>query len=456
MWLVSRPAAAFAVPTVREGILLPIGYTALVLVAATLVLSINMPIRRLVDSLRRVMVVGQMQQMVDVPARTTDQELAISFRSDELRSFKITSQQDIVIATQPGALAEDDVIEVAGGEPYAWQQATGRAAPFQDWVSTLYVTNSSDAPSRVEFELLTGVEYPEVLGIPATAACLVGLYLIYILIAAALPKMSAIAVATAKEATSQPIFYLTLGLGAFALIVFIYVPYNTFGEDVKVLKDSGLTLIMVLSIIVALWTASVSVADEIEGRTALTLLSKPIGRRQFILGKFLGIIWPVILMFVLLGLLFLVTVSYKVVYDARETAATDPSLAGMLRRDDQHRAGTGARVDGNGGPDIDQRCDLDAAADAAQPDHLRVDLCPRPPRSDDRQFGRGQVRDCRIRRSADRDRLAGTRLLQHASGDCLWGQSPAELPGVGAGLSALYSTIAMLLALALFEDRDLA
>ena len=67
------------------------------------------------------------------------------------------------------------------------------------------------------------------------------------------------------------------------------------------LKDSGLTTIMVLAILVAVWTASVSVADEIEGRTALTLLSKPISRRQFVLGKFLGIVWPILLMFVVLG-----------------------------------------------------------------------------------------------------------------------------------------------------------
>ena len=55
----------------------------------------------------------------------------------------------------------------------------------------------------------------------------------------------------------------------------------------------------------ALWTASVSIADEIEGRTALTLLSKPIGRRQFILGKFLGILVPVAILFIVLGTVFL-------------------------------------------------------------------------------------------------------------------------------------------------------
>ncbi|MCA9249185.1 MAG: ABC transporter permease, partial [Planctomycetales bacterium] len=53
-------------------------------------------------------------------------------------------------------------------------------------------------------------------------------------------------------------------------------------------------------------------------------LSKPIGRQQFVLGKFLGIIWPIAVMFVFLGVIFFVTVSYKVVYDARESAKTPP------------------------------------------------------------------------------------------------------------------------------------
>ena len=39
-------------------------------------------------------------------------------------------------------------------------------------------------------------------------------------------------------------------------------------------------------LIVALFAASVSISDEIDGKTAITLLSKPITRRDFILGKF--------------------------------------------------------------------------------------------------------------------------------------------------------------------------
>lgn len=151
------------------------------------------------------------------------------------------------------------------------------------------------------------------------------LYGLFLLLRWALPKIAAIAQTTTKEALTQPLFYVLLLIGVFALILFPFVPYNTFGEDVKMVKDTGLTLIMVLSIVLALWTASVSIADEIEGRTALTLLSKPIGRRSFILGKFVGIIGPLAIMFIVLGAIFLGSVSYKVAYDTRENGQAPPT-----------------------------------------------------------------------------------------------------------------------------------
>jgi len=153
----------------------------------------------------------------------------------------------------------------------------------------------------------------------------VGFMVLTMLLRLAAPKVAAIARTTTKEALSQPLFYVILAIGIFALIIFPFVPYNTFGEDVKVIKDTGLTLIIVLSLVLALWTASVSIADEIEGRTALTLLSKPIGRRQFVFGKFLGVLGPVVILFIVLGALFLGSISYKVVYDARETANPEPT-----------------------------------------------------------------------------------------------------------------------------------
>ncbi|MCE5267916.1 MAG: ABC transporter permease [Planctomycetaceae bacterium] len=159
------------------------------------------------------------------------------------------------------------------------------------------------------------------LGFAAGAA---GLAILGLVVRQIVPKVAAIARTTAKEAMSQPLFYVLLAIGVVGLVLFPFIPYNTLGEDIKMVKDEGLTLIMVLSVILALWTASVSIADEIEGRTALTLLSKPVGRREFILGKFLGVLVPVAVMFLILGAIFLASVSYKVVYDARETGQAEP------------------------------------------------------------------------------------------------------------------------------------
>ena len=162
-----------------------------------------------------------------------------------------------------------------------------------------------------------------------------GVYAFSALLQLVAQRMIAIARATAKEAVSQPLFFLILIVGMFLLILSTILPYNTFGEDLKIYKDSGLTVIMLLSVGFALWTASLSIAEEIEGRTALTVLSKPIARWQFILGKFFGILWPVAVLFIVLGAVFLSCVSYKVAYDARETSQQEPTSDVCLEQIEQ-------------------------------------------------------------------------------------------------------------------------
>jgi ABC-type transport system involved in multi-copper enzyme maturation permease subunit len=140
-------------------------------------------------------------------------------------------------------------------------------------------------------------------------------------------KTGVIAFVTAKEAIRQPLFLVLLIVGALAIALSTFLPYYTFGEDIKMLKDVGLAAILLLSLFLAMVTASNSIAEDIEHRTAITLLSKPINRRQFIVGKFLGIILAVALMFLILGLFYCAMVYYKVAYDAREGAKSAPTAA---------------------------------------------------------------------------------------------------------------------------------
>ena len=143
-------------------------------------------------------------------------------------------------------------------------------------------------------------------------------------------KTITIARATAKEAMRQPVFFVLLFVAIAMLLIFPLVPYNTFGEDVKMVKDTGLQAILISSLLMALLTASSGNADEIEGRTAITLLSKPVNRRQFIVGKFVGILLVVLTMFLVLGALFCLVIIYKVGYDARESARVPPPYLARL------------------------------------------------------------------------------------------------------------------------------
>lgn len=148
-------------------------------------------------------------------------------------------------------------------------------------------------------------------------------------------KAPTIALATAKEAIRQPAFFVLAFIAGSSLIGSIFVAYFTFGEDIKMYKDTGLTTISFACLLLALLTSSSTVAEEIEGKTAITLLSKPINRRQFITGKFLGIELGVLALYVVLGTLFALGVYYKYGYDLREAAGTtvdaDKRIAQVLQ-----------------------------------------------------------------------------------------------------------------------------
>jgi len=326
--LVSRRWVARISAAVREGPLWWIFWTFVVLAAfGVLGFAVARNPRQVIASIWRLPYVGSRTYSFDVDAEDRQKPVDVRFRNAELHRLTLKSDVVLTVSSHPHQQSDEGVaIEVPGGEEYTWTKGPKSGDLFAaEEISRLYVTNPTGEPTVLTVTVVTNVAYPEAFAIPMTASIVLALFLLYFIQQALLPKMSAVALATAKSEMAQPLFLINLALGAFLLALFIWIPYGTFGEDIKVLKDSGMITIMVLAMITALWAASTSVAEEIEGRTALTVLSKPIGRRQFILGKFTGIVWVVVVMFVILGVVFLITVAYKPVYDARESAKQLPS-----------------------------------------------------------------------------------------------------------------------------------
>ena len=129
-----------------------------------------------------------------------------------------------------------------------------------------------------------------------------------------------IARATTKEAVRQPLFFLLLFIAAVVLVVNTFMPFFTLGDDIRELKNCGLATLLISGLLLAVWTAGTSITNEIDGKTAMTLLSKPINRRQFIVGKYVGIIQAVVWLFLPLTLLLSFFIFYKVGYDQKEYA----------------------------------------------------------------------------------------------------------------------------------------
>src|SRR5580700_4389013 len=79
----------------------------------------------------------------------------------------------------------------------------------------------------------------------------------------------------------------------FALIVLITLmlgSLNFFDDDriVRYLKDASLLLIWLFSLVIAITTTARQIPAERESRTIFPLLAKPVGRGEFVVGKFLG------------------------------------------------------------------------------------------------------------------------------------------------------------------------
>lgn len=100
----------------------------------------------------------------------------------------------------------------------------------------------------------------------------------------------------------QPIFGLMLLVGVVILGLFYWLPFFTLGEDSVMFKSVGLDIINLLVLVVTLFATSRSIFDEIEDRSMLTLMSKPVSKWEVLLGKYLGIICSALLAVAVLGL----------------------------------------------------------------------------------------------------------------------------------------------------------
>jgi hypothetical protein len=271
---------------------------------------------------------GTVRTPVTIPA------IAIDVNPDEAPflpaniSYSLRTASEVIIESDRTILLADSSntgafsrtpFRVNAGDELRFRYEDRETPPIPGDASRLHIQNREIDPATIVFTFKYLPSIPEASSIVVIAITFFLAITGLMAFRQAAPRVWALALSTAKNEMAQPLYLLLLAIGIFGVLFFGIYPFNTLGDDIRLLKDSGVTLIMVLGMLQAVWSAGTSVSEEIEGRTALTVLSKPVSRRSFILGKYAGIMLAVLVLFVIISAVLLVVISYKPIYDARET-----------------------------------------------------------------------------------------------------------------------------------------
>jgi len=104
----------------------------------------------------------------------------------------------------------------------------------------------------------------------------------------ALPSIWRIAKITVSEARRRRVVQAVIILVVVILASMTFFSYLSPEEQSRMIISSGLAAITVFGILLAIFIAAFLIPREIEDRTVYAILSKPVRRFEFVLGKYLG------------------------------------------------------------------------------------------------------------------------------------------------------------------------
>jgi len=118
-----------------------------------------------------------------------------------------------------------------------------------------------------------------------------------------------IALNTFNETIRNKILYTILFFAVVVLFLSISFGDLSVFSRIQVMTDFGLAAMSITGLLLAVFIGVGLLGKELSAKTAYTVLTKPIGRPQFIFGKFLGLLSALLLNFLFIGLLFIAAIS---------------------------------------------------------------------------------------------------------------------------------------------------
>lgn len=117
-----------------------------------------------------------------------------------------------------------------------------------------------------------------------------------------LKKITAIAKNTFREAVRDRVLY---NLVVFVLLITasaVFLGELTAGQEDRTIVNLGLAAMLLFGVFISIFVGVGLVSKEIEKRTLYTIFSKPVGRGEFLVGKYLGLCLTLLVNVLIMGI----------------------------------------------------------------------------------------------------------------------------------------------------------
>jgi len=134
-----------------------------------------------------------------------------------------------------------------------------------------------------------------------------------------------IAINAFKEAIRDKILYNLLIFTLIVIAASVLLGRLTIGQDQRVIKDVGLAAMSLFGVLIATFVGTSLVHKEIGKKTIYTIISKPIHRYEFILGKYCGLLLTIFVNLVIMTVvLLLVLMLHSLLFSHQLVSGPEP------------------------------------------------------------------------------------------------------------------------------------
>jgi ABC-type transport system involved in multi-copper enzyme maturation permease subunit len=110
---------------------------------------------------------------------------------------------------------------------------------------------------------------------------------------------------TFREAVRDRILYLLAVLSAVSILASKGIGWVSVGDDLKIVTDIGLMSLSVTGAMVVVFLGTGLIYKEVDKRTLYVILSRPVSRWEFVLGKYFGLLMTTLLIQAIMAVVFL-------------------------------------------------------------------------------------------------------------------------------------------------------